>query len=84
MSHVLEHMINLEDFLEQIKNNLDDDGIFFIEVPNAEHKLTLDASINKNPHVYHFSKIALSKDFTPPRIFLILILSISPQFIINI
>ena len=60
MSHVLEHMVDLEGFLNRIKNNLKNDGIFFIEVPNAEHKPTLNASINKNPHIYHFSKYALS------------------------
>ena len=60
MSHVLEHMVDLEGFLNRIKNNLKDNGIFFIEVPNAEHKPTLNASINKNPHIYHFSKYALS------------------------
>ena len=60
MSHVLEHMVDLEGFLNRIKNNLKDNGIFFIEVPNAEHRPTLNASINENPHVYHFSKNALS------------------------
>ncbi len=59
MSHVLEHMVDLEGFLTRIKSNLDDNGIFFIEVPNAEHKPTLNSSINENPHVYHFSKNSL-------------------------
>ena len=59
MSHVLEHMVDLEGFINKIKSNLDENGIFFIEVPNAEHKPTLITSIN-DPHVYHFSKKALS------------------------
>ena len=60
MSHVLEHLVRPDTFLTKIKNNLDENGIFFIEVPNSEHKPTLFASINENPHVYHFSKKSLT------------------------
>ena len=51
MSHVLEHLVRPDAFLTKIKNNLDEDGVFFIEVPNSEHEPTLFASINENPHV---------------------------------
>ena len=60
MSHVLEHLVRPDTFLTKIKNNLDENGIFFIEVPNSEHEPTLFASINENPHVYHFSKKSLT------------------------
>jgi len=60
MSHVLEHLVRPDIFLTKIKNNLDENGIFFIEVPNSEHAPTLFGSINKNPHLYHFSKKSLT------------------------
>ena len=61
MSHVLEHLVRPDIFLEKISNNLKEDGIFFIEVPSNEHAPTLQSSIFKNPHVYHFSKRSLIK-----------------------
>lgn len=59
MSHVLEHLVRPDIFLKKIKKNLKTDGIFFIEVPSSEHKETLESSIFKNPHVYHFTKKSL-------------------------
>ena len=59
MSHVLEHPVKPDIFLDKIKNNLKQDWIFFIEVPSCEHKPTLKASIFENPHVHHFSKKSL-------------------------
>jgi 2-polyprenyl-3-methyl-5-hydroxy-6-metoxy-1,4-benzoquinol methylase len=61
MSHVLEHLIEPKMFLEKIKKNLKHDGIFFIEVPNCEYEPMLKSSIEKNPHLFHFSKKSLSK-----------------------
>ena len=61
MSHVLEHLVNPIEFLEKIKKNLHNNGIFFIEVPNCEHAQTLKSSIHNNPHLFHFSKKALMK-----------------------
>jgi len=61
MSHVLEHLIEPTKFLKRIKNNLKNDGIFFIEVPNCEYEPMLQSSIQKNPHLFHFTKKALSK-----------------------
>tara|TARA_Y100000590_G_scaffold9367_1_gene11531 strand:+ start:2120 stop:2944 length:825 start_codon:yes stop_codon:yes gene_type:complete len=61
MSHVLEHLIEPMNFLKKIKNNLKNDGIFFIEVPNCEYEPMLQSSIHKNPHLFHFTKNALSK-----------------------
>ena len=61
MSHVLEHLVRPDIFLEKIYNNLEDDGVFFIEVPSSEHTPTLKASIFENPHIHHFSKQSLIK-----------------------
>jgi 2-polyprenyl-3-methyl-5-hydroxy-6-metoxy-1,4-benzoquinol methylase len=61
MSHVLEHLIEPVRFLKKIRNNLKKNGIFFIEVPNCEYEPMLQSSIEKNPHLYHFTKKALTK-----------------------
>ena len=61
MSHVLEHLIEPMNFLKKIKKNLKNDGIFFIEVPNCEYEVMLKNSIQKNPHLFHFTTSALSK-----------------------
>jgi len=61
MSHVLEHLIEPVNFLKKIRNNLKKNGIFFIEVPNCEYEPMLQSSIEKNPHLYHFTKKALTK-----------------------
>ena len=60
MSHVLEHLIEPVNFLKKIRNNLKKNGIFFIEVPNCEYEPMLQSSIEKNPHLYHFTKKALT------------------------
>ena len=61
MSHVLEHLIEPVRFLKKIRNNLKKNGVFFIEVPNCEYEPMLQSSIEKNPHLYHFTKKALTK-----------------------
>ena len=61
MSHVLEHLLEPMNFLKKIKNNLKNNGIFFIEVPNCEYEPTLQSSIQKNPHLFHFTTKSLSK-----------------------
>lgn len=61
MSHVLEHLIEPDIFLKKIKKNLKKNGVFFIEVPNCEYKPMLESSIQKNPHLFHFTKNSLSK-----------------------
>jgi len=61
ISHVFEHIINPRDFLNRIKNNLNEDGIVFIEVPNCSNEKILDLSIFKNPSTFHFTKSTLSK-----------------------
>lgn len=58
MSHVLEHLVRPDIFLKKIKKNLQENGIFFIEVPNCENPAILKASINE-PHIFHFSRNTL-------------------------
>jgi 2-polyprenyl-3-methyl-5-hydroxy-6-metoxy-1,4-benzoquinol methylase len=61
MSHVLEHIVEPIDFLKKIQNNLKKNSIFFIEVPNCDYEPMLKSSIEKNPHLFHFTKKSLSK-----------------------
>ena len=61
MSHVLEHLVQPNVFLENAKNILDKNGIFFIEVPNAENKNLLEKTIFSDPHTFHFSRKSLIK-----------------------
>ena len=59
MSHVLEHLIKPDYFLSRIKDNMKDDSVFFIEVPNCENYANLKISIDLVPHTFHFSKTSL-------------------------
>ena len=59
MSHVLEHLANPDIFLKNIKQNLKQDGVFFIEVPNCDNKTLLDSTIKTEPHFFHFTKNSL-------------------------
>jgi len=58
ISHVFEHLSRPDLFLEKYRENLDDNGIIFIEIPNCENKQILQASIDE-PSTFHFSKRAL-------------------------
>jgi len=58
LSHVFEHLIRPDIFLEKCKNHLNNNGIIFIEVPNCENRLVLQASIDE-PSTFHFSKKSL-------------------------
>ncbi len=59
MSHVLEHLMKPDLFLQKIKNNLKQNGLFFIEVPNCDNERLLTATIKTQPHLFHFSKKSL-------------------------
>ena len=63
LCHVFEHLIRPDLFLKKIKNNLNKDGIIFLEVPNCENKKILDASINHHPHIYSFALSSMRKLF---------------------
>lgn len=68
MWHVLEHVINLKEQVEQLKKNLASKGTVFIAVPNFK---SYDASFYKEfwaaydvpRHVWHFSQNAIHKIF---------------------
>ena len=60
LSHVFEHLIRPDLFLEKCKDNLNEGGLIFIEVPNCENKIVLQLSIDE-PSTFHFSKKALEK-----------------------
>jgi 2-polyprenyl-3-methyl-5-hydroxy-6-metoxy-1,4-benzoquinol methylase len=59
LSHVLEHLVDCRKVLLNIKNLLNPDGIFFIEVPNCQDFDTLKNSIYNQPHLHHFTKLSL-------------------------
>lgn len=61
MSHVLEHLVNHRQVLEDLKKVLSKDGVLFIEVPNCENKETLEHSIKTQPHLHHFTRHGLEK-----------------------
>jgi len=65
INHVLEHIYDLDDFLNKIKLNLIDNGIVYIEIPNAEYYEEFNnfgplQEINLE-HINYFSKLSLSK-----------------------
>jgi hypothetical protein len=65
LSHVLEHIYNLNSFINEVSKNIKDHGLFYIEVPNADF---YEEFINMCPlqeinieHINFFSKISLNK-----------------------
>jgi predicted SAM-dependent methyltransferase len=65
LSHVLEHIYDLDAFMKNIISKLDEEGKIYIEIPNAEY---YDKFINFGPlqeinieHINFFSKYALIK-----------------------
>jgi hypothetical protein len=63
--HVLEHIYDLDVFIKNIINNLSENGIVYIEVPNAEYYNEFQSfgplqEINLE-HINFFTKYALSK-----------------------
>jgi len=65
ISHVLEHIYDLDDFIKNINNILNNDGYLYIEVPNMEY---YEDFIVNGPlqeinieHINFFSKYALNK-----------------------
>ncbi len=63
LCHVFEHLIRPDLFLKKIKNNLNNDGIIFLEVPNCENSKILHNSLNKHPHIYSFTLNSIRKLF---------------------
>jgi SAM-dependent methyltransferase len=65
ISHVLEHIYDLDTFISKLDNNLNEEGMIYIEIPNAEYyknfkNLCPLQEINLE-HINFFSKYALSK-----------------------
>ncbi|MBN2459216.1 class I SAM-dependent methyltransferase [Candidatus Woesearchaeota archaeon] len=63
MSHVLEHLENLPGFFKTTDKLLKKDSAIFVEVPNCEHKLTLEDSRSNPAHLHHFTSKSLKKEF---------------------
>jgi len=68
LSHVLEHIYDINDFIKKIKNNIVESGLLYIEVPNAEYYDKISdicplQEINIE-HINFFSKYALNKLLT--------------------
>lgn len=65
LSHVLEHIYDLSHFFNDISKNINDNGILYIEVPNAEYydKITDICPLQEIniEHINFFSKYALNK-----------------------
>ncbi len=54
MFHVFEHIFDINDFLEKLKNIKP--AYFYFEIPNCSNKKVLEESLLNNPHYHHFSK----------------------------
>ena len=63
LRHVLEHFLNLSDFINQANRNLNKDWIIYINIPNCGSKYYRNDSIYNHPHIFHFTQKSLSKFF---------------------
>ena len=66
--HVLEHIPNLTEYVQQLKSLLKPNGFLIIAVPNyksfdSEHYKEFWAAYDVPRHLWHFSKTAISKIF---------------------
>jgi hypothetical protein len=65
LSHVLEHIYDIDKFIETISLNINDNGFLYIEIPNAEYydKITDICPLQEIniEHINFFSKYALNK-----------------------
>lgn len=69
MWHVLEHMPNLEETIQEIETLLKPNGILLIAVPNfnsfdAAHYKNYWAAFDVPRHLWHFSKTSMNKFFS--------------------
>lgn len=74
ISHVMEHVYDLNNFLDKIKVNMNSNGIVYIEVPNSERYNLMHYDVPLQEinieHINFFSKHSLAKlmvlnNFTP-------------------
>jgi 2-polyprenyl-3-methyl-5-hydroxy-6-metoxy-1,4-benzoquinol methylase len=65
LSHVLEHIFDLPNFMSTISKNISDDGVLYIEIPNADfYESISDLSPLQEINIEHinfFTKYALNK-----------------------
>lgn len=65
LSHVLEHIYDINKFIENISLNINENGLLYIEIPNAEYydKITDMCPLQEIniEHINFFSKFALNK-----------------------
>jgi hypothetical protein len=65
LSHVLEHIYDINKFIETISLNINENGLLYIEIPNAEYydKITDMCPLQEIniEHINFFSKYALNK-----------------------
>ena len=65
LSHVLEHIYDIDKFIETISLNINDNGLLYIEIPNSEYydKITDICPLQEIniEHINFFSKYALNK-----------------------
>lgn len=65
LSHVLEHIYDISNFIDEISTNIKDNGLLYIEVPNAEYydKITDICPLQEIniEHINFFSKHSLNK-----------------------
>jgi 2-polyprenyl-3-methyl-5-hydroxy-6-metoxy-1,4-benzoquinol methylase len=70
MSHVLEHLPDLNIAIEKLKKLLNDGGYLFVEVPNSprlkerDKKYIDDYLTITTPHIYNFTEKSLKEVFT--------------------
>ncbi len=67
--HVLEHLPDLEKYIQSITHRLADNGVLFIAVPNfrsydAKHYGTYWAAYDVPRHLWHFSRNSIKKIFS--------------------
>lgn len=63
LKHVLEHFFDINSVIKKLYDNLETWWVVYINVPNASSKTALDLSINKHPHIYHFTEKSLKNIF---------------------
>jgi 2-polyprenyl-3-methyl-5-hydroxy-6-metoxy-1,4-benzoquinol methylase len=59
MSHVLEHVTRPDKVFENVNNVLNFEGLFFVEVPNCDCFEMINASFDRNPSTFGFTKKSL-------------------------
>jgi len=59
MFHVLEHIFNLDEFMNKIK--LLQSSYFYFEIPNCKNEQVRNDSLTNHPHYHHFTADSIEK-----------------------